>query len=254
SAEGYFQQALALDPAELRAAESLALVHLYMAECGYTTPREGFERARMSCERVLELNPASATALANLACLHTTYDWDWGAAVCKIRQALALDHRDPGILVTASLVYLSLNRLDEATAFLNAAQALDPMGAVANTELGVIWYRAGRLTEAEAKLRTAVAISPTFSFPKWTLGTVLLALGKPKQALTEMREVTADYRDAGLALVYHALKRKSDSDAALGRLTQSHGGDQAYSVAMVHAYRGEVDQAFAWLDRAYEQK
>jgi hypothetical protein len=25
-------------------------------------------------------------------------------------------------------------------------------------------------------------------------------------------------------------------------------------VAEVHAYRGEIDQAFAWLDRAYRQK
>ena len=67
SAAGYFEQALALDPTALRAAESLALVHMYIAEWGYAPPREGFERARMSCERVLKLDPNSAMAHAQLA-------------------------------------------------------------------------------------------------------------------------------------------------------------------------------------------
>ena len=28
----------------------------------------------------------------------------------------------------------------------------------------------------------------------------------------------------------------------------------AFEIAEAHAFRGEVDQAFAWLDRAYSQK
>ena len=65
SAAGYFEQALALDPTALRAAESLALVHIDLAEWGYAPPREGFERARTSCERVLKLHPACGMAYAH---------------------------------------------------------------------------------------------------------------------------------------------------------------------------------------------
>jgi TolB-like protein/Flp pilus assembly protein TadD len=255
SAEGYFQQALALDPTALRAAESLALVHLYMAEWGYAPPREGFERARQSFKRVLELDPTSAMAHCQLACIHAVYDWDPGAAVDKIRRALELDPRDPGILVTAGMIYLSLDQMDEATGFVNAALALDPMGAVAHSELGTICYRTGRYAEAEAKFRTSIEISPTFAWNQWTLGMVLLAAGKSKQALAQMRKITSDeLRDAGLAIVYHAMNRKADSNAALYRVTQSRGHDQAYLIAEVHASRGEIDEAFAWLDRAHRQK
>jgi transcriptional activator of cad operon len=65
SAASYFEQALALDPSALRAAESLALVHIYIAEWGYAPPREGFERARASCEGVLKLNPSPAWRTPN---------------------------------------------------------------------------------------------------------------------------------------------------------------------------------------------
>ena len=48
--------------------------------------------------------------------------------------------------------------------------------------------------------------------------------------------------------------RKAESDAALTEYTKEHAEDNAYEIAEAHAYRGEVDQAFAWLDRAARQR
>ena len=48
--------------------------------------------------------------------------------------------------------------------------------------------------------------------------------------------------------------RKAESDAALRELTQKFAGEWAYQIAEVHAFRGEIDEAFAWLDRAYAQR
>ncbi|MDB6084689.1 MAG: Tetratricopeptide 2 repeat protein [Gammaproteobacteria bacterium] len=255
SAAGYFEQALALDPTALRAAESLALVHIYIAEWGYVPPREGFERARTLCERVLELDPMSGMAHAQLGFISAIYDWNWAAAVGAVERALALDPRDPGILVTAGIIHLALDRLDEAAGFFNAASALDPLGAVSHGELGTIYYRSGRLAEAEAEFRRALEISPTFQWAHWSLGTVLLTAGRLDAALSQMQQSTPDCGgDAGLALVYHAMKRAAESDAALARATKADAGRWAYGIAEVHAYRGEIDQAFTWLDRAYRQK
>jgi TolB-like protein/Tfp pilus assembly protein PilF len=255
SAAGYFEQALALDPTALRAAESLALVHIYIAEWGYAPPREGFERARTSCEGVLKLNPISGMAYAQLALIHAVYDWDWAAAIGKVQRALALDPRDPGILVTAGIIHLALGRLEEAAAFYNAASALDPLGAVSHGALGTIYYRYGRLSEAEREFRRALEISPTYLWAHWSLGTVLLTADKLDAALSQMQQATPDCGgDAGLSLVYHAMKRNAESDAALARATKAYAGRWAYGIAEVHAYRGEIDQAFTWLDRAYRQK
>ena len=254
-AAGYFQQALELDPTAIRAAESLALVHTYMAEWGFAPPREGFDRARTSAERVLEIDPRSAVAHAQLATIHVIYDWDWAAAVDQIERALVLGPRDPGILVVAGMIHLALDRLDEAAGFCNAAAALDPLGPVSRGEIGTICYRMGRLAEAEAEFRRALEISPTFIWAHWGLGAVLLAAGKLDAALSQMQQATPEGGgDAGLAVVYHAMNRKAESDAALARLTNAYAEQWSYGVAGVHAYRGEIDQAFAWLDRAYRQK
>jgi tetratricopeptide (TPR) repeat protein len=61
-------------------------------------------------------------------------------------------------------------------------------------------------------------------------------------------------RDMGLALAYHAMKRNSESDAALARYTKARANEDAYGIAVAHAYRGELDQALIWLDRAFLQK
>jgi tetratricopeptide (TPR) repeat protein len=204
---------------------------------------------------VLQLDPNSGMAYAQLALISAVYDWDWTAAVARIQRALALDSRDPGVLVTAGIIHLALGRLDEAAAFLNAASALDPLGAVAHGALGTIHHRSGRLAQAEAEFRRVLDISPTFLWGHWSLGTVLLSAGRLDAALSHMHLASPDFGgDVGLACVYHAMQRHAESDAALARATKEFADRWAYGIAEVHAYRGDLDQAFTWLDRAYRQK
>jgi hypothetical protein len=61
-------------------------------------------------------------------------------------------------------------------------------------------------------------------------------------------------RVAGLAAVYHAMGRTTESNAALARLTQRSAKDWASGIAGVHAFRGELNEAFGWLDKAYARK
>jgi hypothetical protein len=55
-------------------------------------------------------------------------------------------------------------------------------------------------------------------------------------------------------VIYHALGRQGDSDAALKRLTELASANWPYAVACVHAYRGESDAAFLWLEQAFTQR
>jgi hypothetical protein len=55
-------------------------------------------------------------------------------------------------------------------------------------------------------------------------------------------------------LVYHALGRLDDSDAALKKLIAGYQNNAAYQIAQVYAYRGDSNAAFEWLDRAYRQR
>jgi hypothetical protein len=57
-----------------------------------------------------------------------------------------------------------------------------------------------------------------------------------------------------LPLAYHALGRRSESDTALAALKSKYAGEMAYQIAEAHAFRGEADLAFEWLERAYRQR
>jgi adenylate cyclase len=83
----------------------------------------------------------------------------------------------------------------------------------------------------------------------------LLLQGNLQGALAEIQQEASDAgRYVGLAMVYHALRRRAESDAALAQVVREHAQDDAGEIADVYAYRGEADHAFAWLDRAYNQK
>ncbi len=81
-----------------------------------------------------------------------------------------------------------------------------------------------------------------------------LQLGQFGEALEAMqREPNEDYRLVGLVMVYSALGRRAESDAALKSLVERFALSDAYGIAEVHAYRKQIDAAFRWLDRAYRQ-
>jgi hypothetical protein len=48
--------------------------------------------------------------------------------------------------------------------------------------------------------------------------------------------------------------RRTDAAAALAEFEKTFAADWAYEMAVLHALRGEPDQAFLWLDRACQQR
>ena len=83
----------------------------------------------------------------------------------------------------------------------------------------------------------------------------LLFRGDPAEAIIEFKRQKDPSEQAfGLALAYHALGRAADSNAALRSLIASGASNDAYEVAQVYAYRGELTDALKWLERAYTQK
>ena len=253
AAVGYFQQALERDPSLIPAAEWLAIAHEKLPERGIVPPREGYGQARASVERALKLDPQSGMMHGLLADIHAIYDWDWTAAVAEGKRALALAPRDSVVLTEVGQVYEGLGQGDEATRLYTASLTLDPLFPAAHFLLGTVRSRTGQYAEAEVEYREVAKISPTWEAPHFYLGWTLLAEGRLEAALAEMQQY-GEGRDLGLAAVYYAMGRKAESDAALARYTKQHADDDAYDIAMVHAYRAEPDVAFAWLDRAYRQK
>jgi predicted Zn-dependent protease len=79
----------------------------------------------------------------------------------------------------------------------------------------------------------------------------LLGRGKPEEAVTIFeKNAFPVYRLDGLAISYHRMGQSRESRAALDELVMRYPLSAAYQIAEVHAFRGETDAAFDWLERA----
>jgi TolB-like protein/Flp pilus assembly protein TadD len=254
-AASYFRQAMQLDPESALVPAWLAFVDVEQAAYGFVKPDMGFEEARRYAERARALDPRSELAAGVFGVVHLYHDWDWAGAATELDRALALAPGNARMLLFHSEASFALGHWDSAIRDLSAAGALDPLYAAAYELLGEAHLRAGNWSEAEAAFNRALDIAPHYALVHMSLATTLLLKGDTPDALRQIDlepDETAQW--AGRAVIYHALGRQGDSDAALKRLTELAPANWAYSIACVHAYRGESDAAFLWLERAFMQR
>ncbi len=179
------------------------------------------------------------------------YRWRIGDRIAgdeHFRKAVELEPDDPLVLSIAAGNAASNGRFEAAIELQRRAVEAEPL-SLAHRENLVAWLvMAGRLDEAEADLRSLQELSPAPRDIAKELAQVLILQGRFSEAL----ELTSDMQDEAdrllaRALAYHGLGRDSDSDAALRALNESMPAGDPIRVAEVHAYRGESDDAFWWL-------
>ena len=250
-----FERALAADRSFAPAWAGLAWVYAHQAGLGLIPAESGSKQARDAAQRALGLDAKLVEAHTAMVYILIGYEWDWTGAEAELQQVLALDPGNASALYSAALLARTLGRFDEAISLYQQAMARDPLSTGVHNNLGLALYYAGRLPEAEAALRKLLELRPGVAVGHAHLSKVLLARGQPEAALAAIeKEPSEAWRMIGLPLAYHALGRKAESDAALRELTEKFADDWAYQIAEVHAFRGEIDEAFAWLDRAYAQR
>jgi TolB-like protein/predicted Ser/Thr protein kinase len=251
-----YEQALRLDPADARAWAGLADVHTLQAGSGQLPSDDGFRRAREEAEKALELDPQLVEAHLILAWIRRVYDWDWAGAESIYSRALALAPGRANVLEGAAVLAATLGRFDEALDLGRRCLELNPLEPQAHVNLGRHALRAGRLDEAETAFRRALVLDPEFPAVRTQLGLVhLLPGGEPERGLEEIgRELDPLWHAYGLALAYHRLGQGAQADAVLGDLASRFAKQAPFQIAEVHAFRGEVDLAFDWLERARRER
>jgi TolB-like protein len=254
-AASYAEQAIKQDPTFASAWTLLASIVTTQVAAGLIPGKEGIERARHAVQKALDINPRLAEAHAALAQIHLIFDWDWPSGEAQVREALNSDRENPAAMTEAAYVALLRGRSAEAIEWQRKVVAKDPVSAHAHYALGHAYLRAGNLDAAYKEARAAIDLEPGISEYRGFLAGLLVEQGKPAAALAELRRVSDEgIRVAGLAVVYRAMKRNAEADRALAQFEGEFGRADAYTLASIHAYRLEFDQAFAALDRAYENR
>jgi tetratricopeptide (TPR) repeat protein len=253
-----FEKALALDPQYAAAWAGVADCYNGLHGVGtqaseadrpYEGDPEHRRRALAAAERAVVLAPDDAVTLRARARVRGNFFYDWDGARADLERALAVSPSDASALGSYAGLLGALGRFPEAIAAGSNATKLDPLNVGAWVTLGALFNGTGQLDRARDALNRALEISPDHDWASLNLSANLLLTGRPAAALARARRSPVWYtRLLITALAQHDLGNPGESQAALDELVAMNG---ALEVAMVHAWRGNRDRAFEWLERAY---
>lgn len=250
-----FRRAIEIDPLHALAWTGLSRTYADQAGHGWLPCSEGFERARAAAQRALEIEPDLAEGHLRLGLIHMSFDWDWQGALSSVKRAMELAPGSASVLRTAAHLASNLNQMYEAISLIRRVALLDPLSSTAHHSLGLYYYAADRLKEAEAAFETALELNSRQVGLRFDSARIYLAQGFKERALAEAeQEIFEPFRLLGVAVVRYALNNTSESDSAVEKLIEKYGEDGAYQIAEAYAFRGDTDQAFEWLERAYKQR
>jgi tetratricopeptide (TPR) repeat protein len=134
------------------------------------------------------------------------------------------------------------------------AIALDPLRQAGHANLGLVLLHAGRLDEANERYLHLLELNPEYPGAHMSLGQLLLLRKRPQEALEMILQDSDDWwQDYAVPLALYSLGQKAEADRALADFIENHP-DGPFQTAEIFAWRGEPDQAFEWLERAYEER
>jgi TolB-like protein len=247
-----YKNAISLDPRYAEAYAGLALSERYLSD--QTSDTALGKSAEQVAQRAIDLDPQLADGYSVRGYLRASLHFDWAGAAADDRQAIALEPYNSRVLMRHASNLRDVGRLEEAVAIYRKAIEQDPLDDAPWSNLGIALMAIGNYAEAYDAFRHALAIRSTPTI-NWNFASLQLIDGKARDALATFQAITYDvFRNAGVAMAEHTLGNAEAFQRALEKLIAADAADAAFQIALVYAWRGEKDNAFAWLDRAYRQR
>ena len=258
---GYYRQAVELDPKYAEAfagmADTYALLGLYTG----LPPNQAFPEARKAAVKALLLDPSMAGPHTTLGFVSFYHDWDGTVAEEEFTRSLSITSDDPIAHTWSGLALVILGRYPEAVHEADTAIKADPLSPVVNTNAGFVLYLAGQTDAAITAFRNAIEMDPEFPRAHYRLGIAYMQKQMFQQALLELRSAVRlsdsdPYYEAALGQAYALSGGAAESRKVLHHLIQESKDRYVppFAVAQVYAGLADKEQAFAWLDRAYQDR
>jgi serine/threonine-protein kinase len=257
----HFQQAIDADPAYALAYAGLADSYNILASYNSLSPAEAFPKARRAAMAALELDDMLSEAHASLAFTKLGYDWDYKGAEKEFKLAIKFN---PGYATAHhwyALFLAAMGREAEATAEIKQADDLDPLSLAINTGAGWILYLGRQYDRAVEQYHKAIEMDPSFALARRRLGHTYECLGRYDEAIAEFKKALSLFAGdiESLASLGHAYAKscaRGEAERVLGELTQMRARRYvpAYLIAKIHMGLGDKDQAFAWFDKACDER
>ena len=256
-----FRRAIELDSAFALAYAALADAHTTLGYLGYVPPVSTFPVARPYALKALELDPSLAQAHAALAYIKFYFDWDWAGARSEFLRALELNPNDSVAHQWHAVYLLAAGQAQEASREIQRAHQLDPLSLAINTDIGFHHYYNGRYAEAIVQLQSVLAMKNDFLLAHLWLARSYLAVGRFDEAIAATAQAESRAREWPVLITArgftHGVAGKADEARAVLREMEGLSKRRfvtAYGMALVHTSLGQKDEAFNWLDKAFDER
>jgi TolB-like protein/Tfp pilus assembly protein PilF len=255
----YFNQAIEMDPDFALAYAGLADSYYRLSNV-YLLPSEAMAKARRSAMKALEIDDAIAEAHASLASIGAYYDWDWALAEQEFKRAIELAASFATAHQRYAMFLAAMGRLDEALEHMDTAQGLDPLLPLINTGIGWIHLMARRYEQAIEECQKAFELAPQLVPAHNLFGIIYEQKGMFEEAIAEFQKAQLlDDAPMILALLGRAFAsagKKDEARQVLEELKLKSGQRYVspYLLALIYTALGERDEAFAWLQKTYDDR
>lgn len=252
-------RALNRDPDYALAYTGLAQCYVLLGNL-YLGPRETFSEARRCAERALQIDDDLQKAHTFLGAVYMFHDWNWALAEHELERGSRGDQHTSS-LTLYGFCLAALGRLPEALDSLRRGQELDPLRAAHRNELAMAFNWLRQHDRALAEARRAFDLDPTFPLAYTELGIAYVLQGRPDEAIAQLeRAIDLGHKHPGvrgtLGYAYAAAGRRPEALQLVEHLMAAAPGRFGFAlpIARIFAALGEADQAFAWLQKACEER
>ena len=257
----YFNEAIEKDPDYALAYAGLADCYNYLGFVGGLAPREVYPRAKRAAAKALEIDDSLAEAHASLGYTAMAYDWDWAAAARELQRAVELNPNSAQAHLHYSW-YLGLQgRFEEARAAINRARELDPLSLIISANMANYFSAKRDYDGMLEQTRKTLELEPNHSLGRLFSGQAYLGKGLYDDAIAEFEKaVEVSGRGPGfkgrLGHAYALAGHKGKALKILDELKELSKKEYvpSFQIALVLVGLEETDQAFAWLEKAYEER
>jgi TolB-like protein/predicted Ser/Thr protein kinase len=263
SAISFFNRAIAKDPGYALAYSGLADVYtvypVYGAKSSDVIPK-----SNAAARKALELDPTLAHPRAVLGANYMEFDWDFAGGEAEYKKALELDPNDASARQWhgQDIGWIG-GREKEALDEMNRAHQLDPLSPIITESVGLVQIAVRSYDDAIATCQKVASENPAFAQAHNCLAFAYWGKGMYPKTVEEFKilgELDGNPKDAEFA---SALAQGFHSGGWKGALTKGIEVRQAqrkasywsaYDIADFYAGLGEKDEAFRWLNAAYEER
>jgi serine/threonine-protein kinase len=208
-----------------------------------------------AARRAIAIAPRLGPAYAELALIEQDR-FDFADALQHIDRALALSPDDPLVLPSAMYIRRYLGDPRQALPLADRLVELDPLNPVTFTRRADVLLAMRQFPAAIESARKSLQLATERSYPHQLIGDSLVLMNRPNDALAEYKKVPVDdvFRLTGEAIVQGRSHDAARMGRTLAHMRDLFGDAATYNYAQVYAQAGDMDRAFAALNKALEVK